>query len=179
MLFGMASFLPVAQVGVWQFAQVQALGSPAATVSFTGLTGGHFYMLTGHILKDAGVTNPVLSVRLNNDATANYGMARLFAQGAVRTANQSAGQTSMATALVLGANGFTGVIAVISKPATTIRGQMWMAATIDGAGLLVGAEKDFGEWGDGTSLVTRVDVLLASGSFAAASSFRIDRKVAA
>lgn len=178
MLFGMASFLPVAQTGVWQYVQVQALGSPAATVSFTGLTGGHFYMLTGHILKDAGATNPVLSIRLNNDATANYGMARLVSAGAVRTASQLAGQTSMATSLTLGANGMSGILAVISKPAAAIRGQMWMAATIDQAGPLVSGEKDFGEWGDGTSLVTRVDVLLTSGSFAAASSFRIDRKVA-
>lgn len=177
MLFGMAAFLPVAQVGVWQFVQVQALGSPASAVTFTGLTGGHFYLLTGHIQKDAGGTNPSLGVRLNNDSSANYGIARLATQGSARAASQTSGQTSMNTLATLGANGYTSIVAVISKPATGIRGQMWMAVTMDQAGLSVVAEKDFGEWGDGTSLVTRVDVLLGSGAFAAASSFRIDRKV--
>lgn len=178
MLFGMTAFLPVAQSGVWQYVQVQALGGAAASVSFTGLTGGQFYMLTGTIAKDSGVTNPVLSVRLNNDATANYGIARISSSATLRQASQQSGQTAMNTVNTLGANGYSSIIAVVSKPAAAIRGQMWAVVGIDLAGLLIAAEKDFFEWGDGANLINRIDIFLASGSFAAASSFRVDRKAA-
>ncbi len=178
-LFGTTAFIPIPEAGVWAHVQTQVLGSPATTVTFSGLVGDDFYQVSAYLIKDSGAQLPALLFRLNNDSAANYSMARISNSDAVRTGSSVAAQTSMATATTLGANGLTGLTAVIAKVAAAQRAQMWAIYAMDITGLTLVSERAFGEWNNTAATINRIDILIGGGAFAAGTSVRLDRKSAA
>lgn len=178
-LFGMTSYVAIAESGVWQHVQTQVLGAAAASVSFTGLAGDAFYMLTTFTAKDSATNNPAFAIRVNNDSGANYATSRFQQNGGTRSGSAVASQTSWATVSTLGATGIGGVITIISKPAAGVRGQMHQMANVDAASLAMLSEHDFGDWNNTSATISRIDVLVASDQFAAGTSVRLDRKAAA
>lgn len=178
-LMGVTSYVAVAEDGAWQHVQTQVLGAGAASVSFTGLAGAAFYMLTAFTVKDNGGSNPALAIRLNNDSGANYAMGRVLHNAAGRTGSSVSGQTSWASAVTMGASGLGGGTWVISKPAAGVRGQMWAAFTMDTTALALVEEREFGDWNNVAATISRIDMLVAADQLAAGTSIRLDRKRAA
>lgn len=175
-LLGTTAFTPAEQAGTWEHVASQVLGASAATITFSGLASDDFYRLTGILVKDAGASLPVPSFRLNNDTANNYQTIRVRTTGATRGAATTASVSSFQLTANLGANGYTGFVAWVSKPVAATRGQLGVVLGNDYSGLAAQAEKAHGEWNNTANLITRIDVLIATDNFAAGSSIRLDRK---
>lgn len=162
--------LQTAVIGGWKFLAETELGSPSATVTFSGLDGNtdKIYMLVGEY--DTNTTNRNLLVQFNSDTGANYNFMRFYGDGTTTT-------NDIATAAT------TGLIGIASTTVSCVFFSIIHAETginrnmvskVSARGLNTGTTAT--EWTDTTSNMTSIDLSMNGGSIGTGSIFRLYKR---
>ncbi len=141
------------------------LGSPAASISFSGIsTTNKMFRLTIYIIKDG--TTGSADLQLNNDSGGNYDIQRLAGAGTGVTASRSTAQSNidLSNSNVL-ANELIVIELTVAKQQTGDEAMIvGLAKRRDGSNLdLYGFA---GIWKNTADLINRIDILSSATNFA-------------
>ena len=152
----------------WELIDVQVLDTTAASISFQGIpTAFRDFRVTAYIQNDANAKSPFL--RLNNDSGGNY--TRQYVQGAGATASSAvaASQTSMSLVggSAIGASNSGKFDILISKPIAGVAALVNTISNVRTGAATVVAGTHSGFWQNTSDLISRIDIVADSNSFAA------------
>lgn len=153
--------------GPFKIVNKQELSGPAASISWTDLSGipsgsRHLVLLTNW---QNTVAQQTCAIRFNNDTGGNYHHERLRGAGAASSAIRQDSQTSgFVMEAPAGANIFGGGQVIIPHYANTANHKAWLS--FGGAGSALSLVT--GRWAN-TAAITRVDLLAVTDNFATGS----------
>ena len=156
----------------WTEIESITLGSPAASVTFSsGLTAYKFFRLTVYILNDANAKN--IQVRFNNDSGSNYTRQAVSAASTGVSGERPAATTSVEinTGNNITASETASVQVLVAKPAAGVKGQVVYSHGYNASpSLILGGA----EWNNTADLISRIDVIALSNTFAAGTSILLE-----
>lgn len=177
-LFGVPDLTPTAESGVWQHVDTQVLASPAAAVTFSGLTAADFWRLAAFVHNDGNTGN--WRVVLNNDTTSgNYAEQRVQYTSTTINGSRWTTVSHLVRTDGYGANDEGSLVTVIAK-ASAASAAMGIMASGQDSGAAINANANTGRWSNVTDEISRIDLTRSgAGSFQADTSVRLDRLEAA
>jgi len=149
----------------WDVIDVVELGSAAASITFSDLSGYRLLRVTGYVLKDGTGAN--LLVRLNADTGANYDAQFLTGNSTSVVASRTTGGTSILGSQ-LAANTPATFEITIGKQLSGVPA-MLLAPVVNSPVGDVSTRDWASRWNNTTDLITSLTLLNGSGNFAAST----------
>ncbi len=168
--------LTTPSTALWGKLSEQTLGSPVASVTFSGLdTSYTFFRLT--LQNSQETAGGGTSLRLNNDSGANYEYQKIAINATTRTGARVTGADHIQLfhnfpAAVAGEGGHGSV--VISKPVTGEEAQVVGNSGIQQSGNVMISSLLGAQWNNTADLVDRVDLVPTAGNFETDSRFLLE-----
>lgn len=162
----------------WTPLDSQTLGAPAATVSFTSISGAYKHLqlvLTGR--SDKVATNNTILVRFNSDSGSHYDWQRMQSAATTTDFATALAATSMNAGDVSGASSPAGASGnheylIPNYAGTTYRKSLITNGMFQLDNTVVYNQRYVGNWRD-TSAITRIDLFFGSDNWDTGSTFTL------
>lgn len=151
-----------------EFIARTTLTGAAASVSFNPVPSDfRKFFLVGYLVKDGTADEPLL--RLNNDSGANYVEEELSVTSTTVAVERKTAQTSIELTAnnAIGASDVGLIMIEISKPLAGEVARVTNRTSFVDPSLFIWYAALAAEWSNTAALISRIDILAASGNFAA------------
>jgi hypothetical protein len=160
-----------ASIAVYNLIEETVLGSPASSISFTGITTTNtFFLISGYITKDGSGAG--IQMRFNNDSGSNYREQQLYANTTTVTAYRRSSATELSVIYSsLAANESASFTSLISKP---VSGQAASGIITGPYGTDASSYQNGSQWANTADLINRIDIISSSNNLDTNSSVLIE-----